>query len=664
MKPVGIAFIVFFLMMWLSVAIMNFYLIIVFLVLIFGLVLLNYKNPILKELSSMVSELSKSSKSSQPKIPKLDISKILEYFSINETTKKHEVKLLSVKSNRLISLFEPILCMKKLERIDQKIIEYTKNSIIKTGISENPRIASKKMMAYSLLLFIVSIPISLLFAIFVDVMFIAGILAPFAYFMGKRMITSSRISERNTSIVYELPFFLTYTTIMESLKVKLYDSMMGILRTDISVFPIIKKECLMLQSFTDDFGNDYTKGFRYLAQTHPNKDFRDFLTGYLFSMEGGGTPLKELEKRSFILFEKLKLKLENYASSIGSTLDMLQIGMIGTPIGIMMIGFIAPVGTAIQVSLLAVMAFPVIAVFVILMVDSKQLKFENYVKGNVLFLPVGLGSGVAAFFITGQLYMGIGVGAFAAGFINYLLNREQLLEISELESGTPEILKMLSNDKQSKIPIIETFEKLKDTKINNSTSRLIVMIHALLINGKDMIQIVNKLPISSWLSRFSFFNIARIQESGGGTAIGLYNLSLFLDDIYIQRKKLQGKLSDRLLFAYLGPVIAIIIKIILISSIADWSDDSGNSSLSNISSEAQSMGISMIDIAVLSIPDELLTLLDVLIIMSSITMGLITYKIYNETLKNTFHMSIIVLITVVALYLTPVIQESFIDPIF
>jgi flagellar protein FlaJ len=389
------------------------------------------------------------------------------------------------------------------------------------------------------------------------------------------------------------------------------------------------------------FGLDQLGALNECGYSHPNFYFKSLLLGYVSISKSGGDLSQYMERKSQEFFARTQFKYANYKSQAHVIGETLLILLTILPTMILISSFMLAgesVNTVMSVSLVLV---PLVTVFIILMIYMSQPRnhdlvcfdFRAAILGGICFTVLFL-AGHEPWLIVG---MSVSVGA-VFGYIRCL---GQFREISLAESALAEFLRDITEYRKIGTPIPNALIRIsKERKYNKYFDGLLGAISARLKNGTSLSEIVDSALIRSWVARTSLFVLAKVAESGGGTAAVLEQMTNFATGINQTKKETHASISVISYFAFLSPVMMAYTAKEMMGVLAKV-----NNGLGHITSD--------VFVGTTQVSGEMVDAINLLIIVSAAGVGLVMCKLVHFTMKYTIPLGVAVLIAVVSVLVLP-----------
>ena len=135
----------------------------------------------------------------------------MKTYKPTELGKKYKVKPATTgKNNNLVLFFKPLFKYDVVKKTEHNLENQLKKKILQAGKIENPYTSTKADISYTILCAVFAIPISIILAITIDIIFLATSLFSLSWWIMSKIKIELSIAERKTALDYELPIFITY----------------------------------------------------------------------------------------------------------------------------------------------------------------------------------------------------------------------------------------------------------------------------------------------------------------------------------------------------------------------------------------------------------------------------------------------------------------------
>lgn len=552
------------------------------------------------------------------------------------------LRITKMTNDVIVSLARPATDLKILTAI-QKII--SKNLVFLVGVSgktASPKTLALQSVSYAVFLLFVTVPLSIVLGVVFDRLFF--VLAPMPVFI--IFLPSIRLrlggSERKSAVEDEIAFFSVYGSIMQTIGKTLYTSMLQVI--GMGVFPVIESEARMLRRNVALFGMDQSSALNSLAISHPNTQFRNLLLGYVSMQKSGGDVGLYMERKSEEFLNDCKFRFFKYASfaeTIGeATLVLLSI----LPVLLVMSSFLLGQDSLRVMTGMSFVLIPALTATLIIIINNIQPKTHDSIGFGWFSLIIGAVSGTFGFFIVRETWFALALASFAAAVANFVFLSRQFAEISMMQGALTDFFRDVTEYRKIGIAIpIAIMRISKERTYNKFFDSVLQEISSKISYGMNFATIIDSLRIRSWHARISFFILAKITESGGGTPQILEQLTDFSSKITQAKNEMLGRVRIFVFLAYTSPLLTV------------WSSQGMRDLLGKITPEYTRL-VSGAEIGL--VPSaEFLHMVNLLMTVSALCMGMIMAKITHFTVKHTLTIAITSAVAVLSVYLVPFLPK-------
>ncbi|MEM2922467.1 MAG: type II secretion system F family protein, partial [Candidatus Bathyarchaeia archaeon] len=308
------------------------------------------------------------------------------------------------------------------------------------------------------------------------------------------------------------------------------------------------------------------------------------------------------------------------ATDIGETVISL---LFVFPMMVLMSAFIFPSQALTMTSLILSIVIPFLTVTVFGVVNAAQPKTYNVIKGNLrLSVASGAASFGIAFMLKTPVWLCAATSLAAASALYGATVLFQMREIGMFEKALPQFLRDITEYKKMGYDINRAIIRIAEENTYNPVfGSLLKVVAKQLDLGVRMAEV--EVPTRSWITKMSFFLLAQVVESGGGTAKCLETLTDFVNRVV--RVKRETRASMRLyqflsLFTPLGLSFVTALMFTLLTAF---------SATLAPGVEAGVLG------EIAQVPQELIHMCYLLVITASTCVALLSTKAVDLTAKNT-----------------------------
>ncbi len=510
---------------------------------------------------------------------------------------------------------------KFLRKLSERLSLSISKDVRKANETLSPYKLAAKSLCFTLITLAICVPIAIILAILLNPICLtitALPIVPLTYF---KLKLKSATGDRKRAVDDELPFFAIYASVLQSVGVNLYNTLLQSLCK--GVFKQIEKDALIAKRNVEFFFRSPVEALEEVGKMHPNERMKSLLLGYTSEWRSGGDLGRYLEAKAEDLLKDMNFKWKNYAdkaSDLGETTVSLLFVL---PMMILMSAFIFPSQAMTMVGIVTIVAIPLITVAVFGLVNVSQPKTFDILKGDLrLSLIAGTITFVLALLLGTAPWLCIAATLAAActfyGASVFLQIRENGLH----EKVLPQFLRDVTEYRKMGYDIGKAIVKISEENTYNiAFNNLLQAVARQMRLGVRMAEV--EIPTRSWLTKMSFFLLTEIVESGGGTASSMEKLTDFVSNVV--RIKHETSVSMRLyqMLSIFTPVGLSLITALMFTLMTAFAVAvTPGEPISFLGSIAQ-------------MPQGLIDMSYLLVLVSSACIALLTAKTVNLTAKNT-----------------------------
>ena len=561
-------------------------------------------------------------------------------FSSSKILKNDSTRLSLSTNNKILEMVKPILKNKTITSIQGKINSEIEQEVRVSGKAYNPRVLVQQSIAYMIFSLFVLVPISVVLGLFVNpYLFFALLVCPIWLYYPKLKLWFI-VSERKSSIDDEMAFFTLYAGVMQSIGQSLYNSIIDVLGK--GTFLTIENEGKMLSRNVQVFGMDQITALNEHGCSHPNFYFKNFLLGYVSISKSGGNLALYMERKGEEFFHKAQFKYANYKSQAHIIGETMLILLTILPTMILISSFMLAEDSVNVVMSLSFVLIPVVTIFIILMISLSQPRARNVIDFDFKAVFVAIFASVVSLLLGQQPWFVIGVGVAAGAIFNFVVCTKQFREVSFVESALPDFFRDITEYRKIGIPIPNAIIKISEGRnYNKYFDGLLSVISARLKHGVNLSDIFDSMLIRSWIAKTSFFVLGKIADSGGGTAQILEQITNFSTNINQTKKETHASISVISYFAFLSPIMI------------SYTTKEMSSILEKLNTGLDQMVQSAFNIEAMLVSNDLIGFINLLNVISAISLGLVMSKLVHFSMKYTITVGIATLVSVLSIILSP-----------
>ncbi len=532
--------------------------------------------------------------------------------------------------------------------------------LLQTGFTESPlRLASETVLlvgvgsALAITLTLVSAYLILIKMVLIfpwGLLIIAGGVAlPFILTLYPTVKLQNLLDDQRKGEIDELPFFVVYASIMQTVGVNLYTTMLTLIGA--KTFEHLEQTALMLRRNVELFFKNQLEVIDEAARQTPNVIMRGLLSGYSSVWRSGGDIASFLDSKSGDMLQDAKFRWKRYADSVTDIGEVMVSVFFLIPMFVLTTAFLFPTQTLPTIGVTTFLVIPVFAMVVVFIVSREQPKTYDVINAD--WKPAAA-AGIAAF-AAGALVLGLSNPVFplafaivASTFVYGMIVRGQRKEIGAIENALPFFLRDMTEYKKIGYAIQQAIIRLSEETTYNKVfdAKLRVIARQLSLNMRLS---EADARMRSWIGKVCFFLLGEIVESGGGTVQGLENVTNFITEMTRAKREARSVMKLYEILSYITPA-GLAFSVSLMSSLIRAFG--GIFSLGNTGSTIGTLT---------QVPALSTEFTGIMIIMVALAMGLTTSKSVDFTTKSTLRITVNVVIALVALVVSSTAAASLIS---
>lgn len=491
-----------------------------------------------------------------------------------------------------------------------------------SGQVANPAVLATESIATAIASAMVTIPLACALALSVSAWAAPIALTPLVLFFVPELRLKDKVAQRREDAERELPFFSVVVNVLAGAGVPLYSIFRDLQSSHI--FEGLRREAQLARRDVMILGMNPQDSLERLASSHPSGRFADFILGYTSKVRSGGDVALYLSGESGTLLRGLEDGWVRYVSRVGIVGSIMIAAFGVVPLLLMVVGIFSPASSLIGLAVFTGVGLPLVTVGLVYMAGRMQPVREESARGNpaesmLLAIPGAL----AAMFVGGA-WASVGVGLLVF-FLSYGLSvREQMAETKGVESGLTRFLKDLLEYKRQDYDLTRAVLATQaSAKYNRRFSRILSRVASQLKAGVPLDEV--KVECRSSLGRLAFLLLGEMSKSGGGTVDTVQQVSSFADRMAEMKRNAVAEMKPYIALAYASPLL-LCFGTAFVGSV-----------LSSVNGEAGSViaGIHPGFALASPIRAQLDQVSNLLIVVSAASLGLISAKLTEFTVRNT-----------------------------
>ena len=531
----------------------------------------------------------------------------------------------SLKIKELLGIDKPTKSLNELER-------HTRLAVRKAVM---PCIASS-FVASSIIMLLLTNDLISLFAL------TPSMIIPFIPTIHRKIVESIK----RQGVENELPFFSLLASALAHAGLSLARAFNIV--AEARIFSAIHLEALLMKKEALFIGGDPITAMANYAQRHPSKIFSSWILGYTSILRSGGDVIKYLEEKTKDLFAMLKDRWNSFVNHVNIMGEAILALFLLAPLMLSMttLVFATEVNEVIyDLLIFGVIPLLVFAITWSIHVMRPQESLEYKPSPRIIVLSIGLfASSLSILQFSSLLALEeliiVSVILFALPLtISYEANK---IKNYGIEKELTSFLRYLGENKKLGIPILTALERASKEQYNKPFTLFIKGLLGKMKLGLSLYQSALALKIKSRICKIVLFILDNLIASGGGSPATFEVMASFVDEYHKQRSKVKKSLH---LYSILGYATPLILAICL-SLTTSFMIVSGVEPIGTIEG---SLSFSF------TLPqphlDYVLFYSKLMIIASSIAMGVILGKAIDGSIFSMKHLLICAVVALISLNL-------------
>jgi flagellar protein FlaJ len=464
-------------------------------------------------------------------------------------------------------------------------------------------------------------------------------LTPVAAFVVPDLRVRDMIAQRREGVERELPFFSVVVNVLAGAGVPLYTIMRDLASSD--AFAAMRREAQLVRRDVAILGMNPNEALERLASNHPSSRFADFLLGYTSKGRSGGDVATYLSGESGALLRGLEDGWVRYVSRVGIIGSMMITAFGVVPLLLMVVGIFSPGYSIVGLVLFTGAGVPLVTIALLYMAARMQPVREEPIGGSAARSVLVALPGAAVGIYLGGAWISAGVALFVF-FVAYGLSvKEKLAETRAIEQGLGNFLKDLLEYKRQDYDLTRAVLATQATaRYNPRFSRVLSRLASQLRVGVPLDEV--RVECRSVLGRLTFLLLGQMSRSGGGSVDTVYQVSSFADRMTEMKKNASAEMKPYVILSYISPLL-LAFGVAFMGGVLS----SFNSTARPVIASLRASGV---QVGPLPVPMAQVT--DLLIVVSAASLGLISAKITDFTVRNTLKASANVALAVAAIAAT------------
>ncbi|MBI3841058.1 MAG: type II secretion system F family protein [Thaumarchaeota archaeon] len=487
----------------------------------------------------------------------------------------------------------------------------------------------------------ICVPIAVAGAIFVwQPVALLGLIPMVAYLFPEARLKELE-SQRKEDVESELPFFSILVNVLGGAGVSLnaiFESL-----SESEIFDAMRQEALIVKRDVAVFGMEPIGSFERIAASHPSRKFGDFLLGYASKVRSGGDVPEYLAGESRAYLRELEEGWTRYSARVG-IVGSLMVTLFGViPLLLLVVGFFSPATSAYTLTVFALVGVPFLGCLLVFLSGRMQPVGEEPLSGKFKVSAAMSLACLASGMLLGLTWLALALGLCVFFGCYGLSVRRQRLQMKQTDEALAPFLKDLMEYKRQEYDLSRSVLAIATHGGHGTALDALV--------GKLAGQLRMGIPLSeavvdpkTRLSKVTFFVLAQMGYSGGGTVDTIFQLAQYSTKVTEMKKNAQAEMKPYILLSNLTPLL-LVFGVTFVGGVL--------SSFAPIRGGAAGSGLFVGSGGDLK---GLLEVANLLIVTSAAALGIVGAKIADLTVRNTHRALANVLIATTAAALAPSIN--------
>lgn len=504
-----------------------------------------------------------------------------------------------------------------------------------SGLVANPGVMATQSIAIALVSATVAIPFASILALSVSAWAAPIAVAPLVLFFLPELRLRDKVAQRQEDAERELPFFSVVVNVLAGAGIPLYSIFQDLASSHI--FEAMRREAQLVRRDVMIFGMNPQESLERLASCHPSGRFADFILGYTSKVRSGGDVVLYLSGESGSLLRSLEDGWVRYVSGVGMVGSMMITAFGVVPLLLTVVGIFSPGSSLFGLALFTGVGLPLVTIGLLYLAGRMQPIREGPVHGNATGSILLAIPGALAGMLVGGAWVSVG-GALLVFFLSYGCSvRAQITESKDIENGITRFLKDVLEYRRQDYDLTRAVLATQvSSKYNRRFSRLLAQVASQLKAGVPLDEV--KIECQSSLGRLVFLLLGEMSKSGGGTVDTVHQVSSFADRMTEMKRNAIAEMKPYTVLSYASPLL-LAFGTAFVGGLLSSLNDSARPLVAGIH---PSFGLAA------PLLGPLTQVSDLLVVVSAASLGLISAKITEFTVRNTMKAGVNVAIAIAA----------------
>ena len=447
--------------------------------------------------------------------------------------------------------------------------------------------------------------------------------------------------QRRESVSQEMPFFLVYVHLMQTVGAGLYRALEMIPE---KTFPAICADVAQVRRRVLT-GATIHDALSHYARYHPVSIMADFVRGYVAKQQAlGDVPSYTAQKaqQSFAEYETAWKRYEKNAQELLGGIMMFAIVL---PMMVMLSAMLGTSDTISNLLVAGTLMSPAISGMMLVVIHQMQPAGGDSLPVWPVSPGIGIVAGailwVAGYDLAIAVSAACGAGAFAAAIRGWGY-RAQVRAAGRM---IPEFLRDITEISRTGVSVSQAISKqAASASYDAPFADIIRRISGMMRSGMTLGEALERVPYVTAHMGFVMFLIGVIYRTGGGGPVLLHTVSEFADRIYHTKESVSKSLMPLCGIVYAAPFVTLAMAHLMLAMMAGDADVAQNdipfSPLSHDAIPRYTAGLNLMAAAM------------------AIPMGMVAAKIVSHTIRDTIPVGIASISSMAAIVGVPALWEA------
>jgi len=309
------------------------------------------------------------------------------------------------------------------------------------------------------------------------------------------------------------------------------------------------------------------------------------------------------------------------------------------PMLLLILGIFSPATAVLDLTIFTGLGVPMFTILLVFMAGRMQPVGEEPLVGNAVWAAILSLSGLAVGLFTHQAWLGLASVLFIFFTLYGHSVTEQRREMKEIDEALPGFMSDLMEFKRQEYDINKSILQVAaNNRYTPSFDRVLSRVAAQLRTGTPLNEVT--VDPKSRLARVVFFTLGQMAYSGGGTVETFYQLSVYTERVVEMKRNTMAEMRPYLYMSLASPVM-LAFGVAFISGVIGSFGSLVGPGLTNLRDSHFAIGV---------VTPQLKEVSNLLIVVSSAALGMISAKILDFTVRSTLRASTNVVVATVAAY--------------